>query len=192
MNGKHLEIDDDGKLYRKYLNKKVNAKKEGIAFDLTFDEFCGLVVDAGLTSSQLGFSGNNFVLARYHDRGGYTVHNCRFITQLENSHEKTVSEMSRAASRKNVEVMNRYNATLSSQELSDRIKNSTQWKQYSEERKLKALETQQKRLASLDQRYSGIHNSQFGTFWITNGHENKKWSSGKGEIPEDWYRGRTV
>lgn len=33
----------------------------------------------------------------------------------------------------------------------------------------------------------GSTNSQFGTFWITNGRENKKTKS---EIPQGWYKGR--
>lgn len=37
----------------------------------------------------------------------------------------------------------------------------------------------------------GSTNSQFGTFWITNGSENRKLKS-LDLIPEGWYRGRTV
>lgn len=36
-------------------------------------------------------------------------------------------------------------------------------------------------------KYLGSLNSQYGTFWITNGIENKK---SKGEIPQGWYKGR--
>jgi hypothetical protein len=35
----------------------------------------------------------------------------------------------------------------------------------------------------------GETNSQYGSFWITNGSENKKTKS---EIPEGWYRGRVL
>lgn len=83
-----IRVDDDGKLYQKFLNKRINAKKENIQFGLTFEEYCNLVFEARLLSSQLGFTGNNYVLARYKDRGGYIVGNCRFITQQENSDEK--------------------------------------------------------------------------------------------------------
>lgn len=38
----------------------------------------------------------------------------------------------------------------------------------------------------------GKNNSQYGTFWITNGKENKKWSKDKGEIPENFKRGRVL
>ncbi len=35
-------------------------------------------------------------------------------------------------------------------------------------------------------------NSQFGTFWITDGNANSKWHDGKGDIPDGFYRGRKV
>lgn len=38
--------------------------------------------------------------------------------------------------------------------------------------------------------YKGENNSQFGTFWITNGIENKKWSEKHGPIPDGFKRGR--
>ena len=83
-----LELDDDGKLIQRWRNKCVNAKKEGIECKLTFDEYCTLVKEAGLVSSQLGFTGEKYVLGRYNDEGDYTLENCRFITQKENSDEK--------------------------------------------------------------------------------------------------------
>jgi hypothetical protein len=83
-----LELDDDNKLIQRWRNKCVNAKKEGIECKLTFDEYCQLVKDAGLKSSQLGFTGEGYVLARYNDSGDYEIGNCRFITQKENSDEK--------------------------------------------------------------------------------------------------------
>lgn len=82
------KLDDDGKLMRKWYNKRVNAKAEGLECKLTFDEYCQLVDEAGLVSSQLGFTGEGYVLARYNDTGNYEIGNCRFITQKENSDEK--------------------------------------------------------------------------------------------------------
>lgn len=81
-------VNDDGKLKQRYINKRTNAKQENIEFNLTYEQFIQLVVDADLKSSQLGFTGENYVLARYNDCGGYTLGNCRFITQKENSDEK--------------------------------------------------------------------------------------------------------
>lgn len=82
-------VNDDGKLKQRYINKRVNAQKEGIAFNLTYDQYVGLVASANLKSSQLGFTGENYVLGRYNDTGAYEVGNCRFITQKENAEEKS-------------------------------------------------------------------------------------------------------
>lgn len=86
-----LDVDDDNKIQQRYCNKRVNAKKEGIGFELSFEEYCILVKEAGLKSSQLGFTGDKYVLARYNDTGPYKYGNCRFITQKENHAEKTKS-----------------------------------------------------------------------------------------------------
>ena len=83
-----ISVDDDGKLKQRYVNKRVNSKSEGIEFHLTFYEYCKLVADAGLVSSDLGFTGKGYVLARFNDEGGYEFSNCRFITQLENARER--------------------------------------------------------------------------------------------------------
>ena len=83
-----LELDDDGKLLSKYRNKCVNALKESIRCLLSFDEFCILVKEAGLVSSQIGFCGDKYVLARYNDEGDYVYGNCRFIRHIENAHER--------------------------------------------------------------------------------------------------------
>lgn len=183
-------LNDDGKLYRKFSNKRANAQKEGIPFSLTFDDFCSLVRDAGLVSSQLGFSGSKYVLARYGDKGGYELGNCRFITQAENAKEKIITDKSREASRNNAIKMNQQNALLSTNELSDRIKSSLKQQAYTALRKAQAEERHKTLDAQKNPSYKGERNSQFGTFWITDGVENKKWSSSKGDIPQGWRRGR--
>lgn len=101
-----LKVDDDGKLYQRYLNKKTNAKAEGLDCELTFEEYCYLVESANLVSSQLGFTGEGYVLARYHDVGNYSINNCRFIKQLDNAREKVVTEKARQSSRRNAIRMN--------------------------------------------------------------------------------------
>ena len=37
---------------------------------------------------------------------------------------------------------------------------------------------------------AGARNSQYGTFWITDGRENRKWSPDKGRLPKGFFRGR--
>lgn len=108
-----IDIDDDGKIKRRWLNKSINALKEGIDFSLSFEEFCILVKSAGLVSSELGFSGGKkFVLARYGDAGGYVYGNCRFITQSENALEKKKTEKMVESCRVNVKK-----ATLAAQKV---------------------------------------------------------------------------
>ena len=41
-------------------------------------------------------------------------------------------------------------------------------------------------------KHKGSSNSQFGTYWITNGSDSMKWSDKKGDIPDGYYRGRGV
>lgn len=181
-------VDDDNKLYSKFLNKCNNAKKEGIKCLLTFEEYCILLKQAGLVSSQLGFnkSGEKYVLARFNDTGDYVMGNCRFITQLENARERKVSDKSREASRKNAAIMNANKPT----DMSDRIKQGI-YKSPTYIEKHKQAELRAQELDKLKHpSYKGEHNSQFGTFWITNGIENKKWSEKYGPIPDGFKRGR--
>ena len=87
----------DRALYCKYRNKKVNARKEYIEFNLTLEEYASLLEEAGITLEDVGNTG--YHLARYNDEGPYEVGNCRFIHYLENLNEKQISEKSRNSSR---------------------------------------------------------------------------------------------
>lgn len=183
-------INDDNKLRQKWLNKRNNAKKENIAFNLSFEEFCQLVKDANLVSSDLGYSGRMYVLARYNDTGDYSYNNCRFITQKENSDEKKISLLAIQTSIKNIQKMVNQNKLLSSEELSNRLKNSEKFQAHNKKRKELKEKNEEIRRSKLNPLWSNEKNSQYGTFWITNGTENKKWKDDKGEIPKGFYRGR--
>jgi len=52
-------------------------------------------------------------------------------------------------------------------------------------------ETKQKISLANSKSQSGSKNSQFGTMWITNGHENKKIKKNNDIILEGWYKGRS-
>lgn len=187
-------VDDDGKLKRKWINKCINAKKENLVCNLTFEEFCNLVYDAGIKSSQIGFSTKDkYVLARYNDDGNYDLGNCRFISHKENMHERKLTDKSRMSSHNNAVKMNEKNKLLLkenpesfSKAISDGIRNSDLYKRRKEE----SLEKKLIKDSMKDKRYCGEHNSQYGTFWITNGIQNKKWKNSKGIIPEGFYKGR--
>lgn len=105
-------LDDDGKLYRRYNNKKFNALKESIQCKLTFEEYCTLLQKAGLKSSDIGIK--KYHLARFSDAGDYEIDNCRFIFYKENYREKKISDKSRLASRLNIQ---NFRSSLTSEEL---------------------------------------------------------------------------
>lgn len=181
-------VDDDGKLYQRYLNKKINASKEGVQCLLTFEEFCSLVKQAGLTSSKLGFSGGQkYVLARFNDEGDYTFSNCRFVTQQQNATERKVSDKSREASKRNAAMMNASKPV----DIGDRVKRGMDNSPYYIKIRKEAEERKAQKDAMKNPSYKGERNSQFGTYWITNGSKNMKWSDTKGPVPDGFYRGRT-
>lgn len=128
------QLDDDGKLRHRFSNKKTNARKEGIRFSLTFDEFCVLLLDAGITSSMLGIKG--YHIARYGDAGAYEVGNCRALWYTDNYHERRVSEKASNASRANFVA---YNATRTTEDRKQ-IFQSEGWLRYVDRRRQQAAE----------------------------------------------------
>lgn len=53
-------------------------------------------------------------------------------------------------------------------------------------------ETKQKISEKMYGKGTGKNNSQYGTFWITDGCINKKWRQDKGELPDGFYKGRVI
>lgn len=159
-------IDDDGKLFRKFQKKRAVSKQQGIDFLLTFEEWVSLVKAAGLKSSDLGYSGNNYVLGRYGDVGPYSLTNSRFITAQQNVIERNVSDK-----------MIRQGRKISKLGVAAR--------------KATALKRRAEFEAQAGWTKLNERNSQYGTFWITNGGVNRKWSPEKGPIPRGFRRGRS-
>lgn len=87
-------------LKTKWQNKKVNAKKENIDFNLTFKDFCDLADKVGISFKDMNING--YHLARYNDSGAYEVDNCRFIPAKENFAERKTTDKVRASGRKNM------------------------------------------------------------------------------------------
>lgn len=86
----------------KYTNKKGNAKKKGIPFLLSFEEYMELVAEAGLIDpEQIGISIDSYHLSRYGDVGPYEIGNCRFIPHRENLKEKIINGGTERAANKN-------------------------------------------------------------------------------------------
>jgi len=77
---------DNPKLRAKYSCQKSDAKRRGIRFLLTFDEW----LDIWTTSGHIGERGNRagyYVMARYGDRGSYEIGNVRIVLFEENARE---------------------------------------------------------------------------------------------------------
>lgn len=187
-----IDLNDDGKLRQKYINKKINAIKENLICELSFYEYCLLIKEAGLKSSDIGFSGNHYVLARYNDSGNYTYENCRFITNKENIAERKTSEKQIEASKRNIKVaQQKYNnmteeeKRLHSQKIKEGIKNSKKIKKI----RKKKNQIKEEKESKKDPRHSGEHNSHYGTMWITNGIINKIIKKEE-TIPDGWKKGR--
>lgn len=156
-------INNDGKLRKKYDNSKSNAIKDGIVFLLTFDQYVDLIKQAGLTSSRLSRTNEkHYALSRISNQDSFTLDNCRFIACLK--------------------------PLMSSDERFNRIKEGVRYQAIA--RTLMAAVKRDSELSKMDQRYVGVKNGQFGSFWITDGTVNKKWRLDKGVIPTEFHRGR--
>lgn len=190
ISNRYRYLNDDGKLARKFTNKCVNAKKEGLRCLLTIDEYCELMERAKIKSSDLGYTGNNYVLARYNDTGDYTKDNCSFITQKQNAQDKIISDEQRLAMSRRMTLYNELHKKdpIRIQRLIEGIHRS----EYFKRRKIESELRKKKQNELKHKSYCGARNSQYGTFWITDGLNNKKWKPIYGDIPQGYIRGRVV
>lgn len=180
-----IVLDDDGKLRRKYSNKKIDARKERCVCYLSFEQYCLLMERAGIVSSQIGPSG--YHLARYGDVGDYTINSCRFVPAAVNLREKKVSGRQRAASGRNA------SAAREAARRPDAIANyRSAMVNVSAKRRSDAQRRREEYEGRAHPSYLNENNSQHGSFWITDGNANMKWRDEYGPIPEGCRRGRTV
>jgi hypothetical protein len=70
------------------LLKVTDRNGHPVQFLLTYKELTHLAEEAGIDGSQIGTAAESYCLARHDDLGDYTVDNCRFITQSQNSKER--------------------------------------------------------------------------------------------------------
>ena len=187
-----IEIDDDGKLYKHYNNKKYAAKKNGIECKLSFYEYCLLVKEAGLKSSDLGYAGRDYVLARYNDEGDYEYGKCRFITRRENLLERKTSQAQIDAAKRNIKLAHEKYNNMTEEEKAEFckiIKESVANSPKVQKRRIEQDKKRKEKEAKKNPRYSGEHNSHYGTMWITNGITNKIIKKEE-TIPDGWKKGR--
>lgn len=79
-------LDDDGKLRKRYIARKANAVRYGIGFNLSFEQYCALLEEKNLKSSDVGKA--KYHLSRDGDIGPYEIGNCHFKWFTENLKEK--------------------------------------------------------------------------------------------------------
>lgn len=75
----------------KWRSKKDFSKERNRDFALTYEQYKSLLSDAGITANDIGIGEDDYCLARHKDLGGYTIGNCRFITNKENRLEQIES-----------------------------------------------------------------------------------------------------
>jgi hypothetical protein len=74
--------------WKKYYGHLTSAVYRGTSSELTFGDYLDKILEAGIKiPEQVSKYAAGYVLGRYTDEGSYTVDSCRFITQLENTHE---------------------------------------------------------------------------------------------------------
>lgn len=72
-------VDDDHKIMQKFATRKSSVRKSGVEFTLSAKEFCKLLHDQNLKSSDIGFCDENYILWRIDNSKPYENGNCVFI-----------------------------------------------------------------------------------------------------------------
>ena len=81
-----------------FYTQKSCAKRRGIKWELTFDQWLLLWIESGCLA-QRGGGPEQYVMARIGDRGPYAVGNVKIITGRQNSLERRCTEVCRAKMR---------------------------------------------------------------------------------------------
>ena len=165
-------LDDDGKLAERFRMKVKSAKERGIESRITFADYCALLVEAGIKSSQIGPAG--YHLSRYEDRGPYKIGNCRFVPYLVNLREK--KDVRPDPAKISAGLLKYY---------ADHPGAFTDKKH--------TAETKAKIGAANSIHQQGTGNSQYGTCWIVKGSSERKVKKSDLDqfVTAGWRKGRT-
>ncbi|MCK9569136.1 hypothetical protein M0R72_09355 [Candidatus Pacearchaeota archaeon] len=173
---------------RKYSHKKSNAKKEGIEFKLSLAEYVFLIKKARITHLDVGPRG--YHLARHGDAGNYEIGNCEFVWYLTNLKDRQVSDRWREASRRNMALVN--SSSAASAKRLDSLRKSPKLALYYSRLRQNSVVNRMRASKLGHPSYSGNRNSQFGSFWITNGIQSRKGKISLGNPPIGFRKGRVV
>lgn len=83
------------KLRHAYCVQKIYAKKRGILFLLTFEEWLNIWIISGHLHER-GNKKHQYVMARHGDKGPYALDNVKIITWIENRKEQKFTDKTRA------------------------------------------------------------------------------------------------
>ena len=72
-------VDDDHKVMQKFSSKKSSVQRSGIEFTLSSKDFCKLLHDQNLKSSDIGLGNDKYILWRMDDSKPYENGNCTFV-----------------------------------------------------------------------------------------------------------------
>lgn len=72
-------VDDDNKVMQKFSTRKSTVRGAGIKFTITSKEFCKLLYDSNLKSSDIGAGDDKYILWRIDESKPYEYGNCEFI-----------------------------------------------------------------------------------------------------------------
>lgn len=87
-----LDPDDALRWASKWQNLRSHSKSRGAVCNLTFEEYMGLVCEAGINNpDQIGRKAHLYQMGRIGDTGNYELGNCRFITMAQNAQEKLIN-----------------------------------------------------------------------------------------------------
>ena len=145
-----------------FKNKRINAAKANIPFELTLDEYIQLMNEANIKVNDIGHRG--YHLSRYNDTGPYKIGNCRFIPYTKNLSEKKISDKIRETARHIIKK----NSNLSKENALKALEKARQTRKNTALKKRKLYEE------TAHKSFLGAKNSQYNTCWINDGNVNKK------------------
>lgn len=81
-----------------FRDHRAGAKRRGIPFELTFEQWLTIWQDSGHLHER-GVAGHQYVMARKGDKGPYSVSNVKIVTAKQNHEEKVMPDQARTAIR---------------------------------------------------------------------------------------------
>ena len=124
----------DKKLYAAFYSQRHSARLRNIEFLLTYEEWLQIWIDSGHLSER-GRKKDQYVMARFGDKGPYAVGNVKIVTANQNMSEAHIGKPKSLEFKKFITERN--HKRFESQEARDRVAESNRRRIVSEETKEK-------------------------------------------------------